>query len=365
MNYTLLLGKVAGIKLKLHWTFLILLGWIFIASFSQSGEISAGLAGVGFIIALFACVVLHELGHALTARQYGIPTRSIVLLPIGGVANLERLPEDPKQELWVALAGPAVNVVIAIVLFLLLQLTGGMPDLATMDPETTQLGTNFLFSLLAVNVLLVLFNMIPAFPMDGGRVLRALLAMRFSRAQATEMAARLGQMLAIVFVFLGFFYNFWLVFIGLFVYLGAGAENQMVGVQSILSNYTVKDAVMHQFTPLRAEEPLRRAVEVLLDGQEKEFIVVQDDRVIGVLSRDDLIRGLQEQGDEVPIGRIAKQSPTGPLGLDTPLEKVYQDMRTARADISPVQDADGRLVGVLNMENIQELLLLRRAQVNV
>jgi Zn-dependent protease len=362
MTWTWRLGKLAGIELKLHWTFLILLVWIFWSYFSQSGEITAGLYGVVFILALFACVVLHELGHALSARRYGVNTRNIILLPIGGVANLEKMPEKPREELIVALAGPAVNVVIALVLGVLLTAFGGPAPLEELEVLTRPTGRIFLTNLLAVNILLVVFNMIPAFPMDGGRVLRALLAMRYDRATATNIAAKLGQFLAIGFVFLGLFTNFWLIFIGLFIFLGAGGENRMVEQQSLLAGLRVADVTMHQYTPLGAEEPLQRAVDVLLDGQEKDFIVQQNGEPVGVLTRDDIIRGIKEFGSDATIGQVTQRVALASLYEDTDLSEAYQQLAASKTSISVVRDRLGQWTGVLNMENIYEILLLRQAK---
>lgn len=365
MTWTWRLGKIAGIDLKVHWTFLILLVWIFWSYFSQSGEVTAGLYGVAFILALFACVVLHELGHALSARRFGVNTRNIVLLPIGGVANLEKMPEKPREELIVALAGPAVNVVIAVVLGLLLAGTGGLANLEDLEIITRPTGRVFLTNLLAVNVLLVVFNMIPAFPMDGGRVLRALLAMRYDRAKATNIAAKLGQFLAIGFVFLGFFTNFWLIFIGLFIFLGAGGENRMVEQQSLLYGYRVGDVTMHQYTPLQAEEPLQRAIDVLLDGQEKDFVVRQNGQPVGVLTRDDIVRGLKEHGPDTTIGMAARQLKIEELHEEEDLAVAYQRLTASQTSIGVVRNRSGEWIGVLNVENIYELLLLRQASGDV
>src|SRR5436305_5563210 len=199
MRWSLKLGQSKGINIYMHWTFLILVGWIFMAYLGEGDGIGPALKGVGFILAVFGCVVLHELGHALTAQRYHIRTRDITLLPIGGVARLERMPREPLQELWVALAGPAVNVLIVAVLFVFLLAWGGLGRTSTI----WQNGGGFLSQLMFVNLFLVAFNLVPAFPMDGGRVLRALLATRLEYARATEIAARIGQGLAILFGFFG------------------------------------------------------------------------------------------------------------------------------------------------------------------
>jgi Zn-dependent protease len=223
MRWSLNIGRVFGIRLELHVTFLLFVGWVAVDQGLLAGRPEAALAAVGLTLTVFACVVLHELGHALTARRFGVATRDIVLLPIGGVARLERMPARPQQELLVAIAGPAVNVAIAIVLVLLMVLTGRPTALA-------QLGDGLLETLLLVNVVMVLFNMIPAFPMDGGRVLRALLALRLPFLQATRIAAGVGQVAALALGAVGvfFFHNWVLAFAALFVFQAAGKERALV-----------------------------------------------------------------------------------------------------------------------------------------
>lgn len=358
MNFSLKIARIRGIDVFVHWTFLILLGWILISNLNKGQSFFESMMSVWFILALFACVLLHELGHSLTAMRYGIGTKNIILLPIGGVANIEKMPEKPMQELWVALAGPAVNFVIAGILFLYFQLTGGFPQ----SPEAVNgqiTSDNFLFNLLVLNVVLAIFNLIPAFPMDGGRVLRALLAMRYDRAKATNIAARIGQVLAIAFVFAGFFYNPWWIFIGLFIFLGAGAESNFETTRSVLSKYKVRDVLMHQFTTFHAFETLDKAIAALLDGQEKEFLVEQDNDIIGIITRDEIIQGLREVGQEANIGRIAnKQFLT--LTPEMELQEAYARMTQSNATICPVLE-NGQLIGVLNMENITEVVMLANA----
>jgi Zn-dependent protease len=233
MKWSWRIGRLAGIALYVHATFVLLLAWV------AYREYSFGIAAVAtafvYIVALFAIVVLHELGHALTARRYGIRTRDIILLPIGGVARLERMPRDPRQELLVALAGPAVNVAIAIMLYVAVRLTGAPPSADLYAVDILASTRAFLYQLVIVNVMLAVFNLLPAFPMDGGRVLRALLAMRMSSyARATAIAARIGRALAVVLGFVGvyeFRNPFW-VLIALFVWIGAGSEAAAVQAAS-------------------------------------------------------------------------------------------------------------------------------------
>jgi Zn-dependent protease len=227
MKWSWKLGEFRGIGVYMHATFLILIGFVVLSHWSAGHSLGKTLEGVAFILALFGCVVLHEFGHALTAARYGIKTRDITLLPIGGVARLERMPEEPLQELWVALAGPAVNVVIAAALFAWIQFTAVFAPLGQLGVASGP----FLQRLMMVNVILVVFNMLPAFPMDGGRVLRALLATRLEYGRATQIAASVGQTMALIFAFLGFFTNPFLLFIALFVWIGAAQEASMASMK--------------------------------------------------------------------------------------------------------------------------------------
>ncbi len=219
MKWSWKIGKIAGISLYVHTTFWLLLGWIAVSQFLEKRSWTHAMGGVLFVTVLFSVVVLHELGHALMARRFGIRTRDITLLPIGGVARLERMPEDPKQELLVALAGPAVNVALAAVLFVLIVLVMGIDALHNIQ----LIGGEFLINLLMVNVGIAVFNLLPAFPMDGGRVLRALLAMWMDYARATQIAANVGQGMAVLFGLIGMYFNPVLLLIALFVWVGGSA----------------------------------------------------------------------------------------------------------------------------------------------
>ena len=353
-------ARFAGIDIKVHWSFLILLGWFFLSYYRQTDQIESGFYGAGFVLAVFACVVAHEFGHALMARHYGIRTRHITMLPIGGLASLERIPERPREELAVALAGPAVNLAIVALLWVYLLATGQLGSLNNYLVDPDPLDPRFFAeNLFVANLVLVVFNLIPAFPMDGGRVLRALLAMRWKRARATRFAAGIGRTLAVGMIFLGFFGNPWLVFIGIFVYLGAGAESRQVATQTTLSGYAVRDILMTDYTPLYEHQTLRQALDVVLGGQEKEFLVLDlDGLVVGVLTRDAMVAALSTPtGAQTRLKDVALANPLE-LPVQMSLQEAYMLMIGQRASVCPVYDGE-HLVGMLNQENIHEFMLIR------
>ena len=300
MRWSLRIGRVAGISIFVHATFLLLPLWIAFTQYSvRQSWIDAG-TGVGFLLVLFGIIVLHELGHALTARRFGIQTRDITLLPVGGLARLERMPENPKHELLVALAGPAVNVCLALMLFAVL---GTGSDLTALAQQS--IGSQFLILLMWVNVALAVFNLIPAFPMDGGRVLRALLALRMPYARATNLAAGVGQTLALGFAFVGlssiFFGHFgpvsdpFLVLIALFVWVGANQEAGLVRVKSAFGDVPVSELMITQFRTLAPEDSLGEAAEHLLGGWQRDFPVIEDGRIAGLLTGTALVHGLAQR----------------------------------------------------------------------
>lgn len=355
MKWSLKLGSFAGIRVYLHWTFVLLLGWILFSHIGQGHDWAEAWRGVGFIIALFGCVLLHEFGHALTAKHYGIRTRDITLLPIGGIARLERLPENPRHELWVTLAGPAVNVVIAGVLFAVLYFVYPVNEFS----QARLLEGNFLVRLMWVNVFLGAFNLLPAFPMDGGRVLRALLSMRLGRARATRLAASIGQGMAILFGIAGFFSNPMLIFIAIFVYLGAEAEAQAVETTSFIGGLQVKDAMMTRFRTLAAKDSLETAIHELLAGSQQDFPVVADGNVGGILRRNDLVQALAQGRREARVIEVMCRECRTVTASD-PLDKTLERMSREGCGTLAVMDGS-KLVGLLTLENIGELVMVKSA----
>lgn len=360
MGRSWVIGRVAGIKVLVHWTFILLLAWIVFSEAGKGSSTAGIISTVAFVLTIFLCVLLHELGHSLTARKYGIETRKITLLPIGGVASLERIPEDPRQELWVALAGPAVNVVIALVLLPFVWKGGLFIDAPMASVATAQ---GFINSLFRVNVALVVFNAIPAFPMDGGRILRALLALRMGRMRATQIAANLGQFLALGFVFFGLTSgNPMLILIGIFVYFGARSENVMVQHSELLKDFTVQNAMMTNFVTLSPADTVKNAADKLLSGSDQDLIVVDNDEAIGIMTRALIIDSLRENRLHVSVADVMERN-FDTVAINDRLTEVYANAQKRKNAFYPVVDTRGshKLRGVIDMNNIQEFVMIRAA----
>ncbi len=349
--------KPFGIQLSIHWTFIFIIAWILFLGIRQGLSNLQLMYSVLFVLTIFVCVVLHELGHALAARQYGIGTSSIVLLPIGGVANLEKIPEKPEQELWVAIAGPLVNVAIAIILGGILWVTGNFQ----INMEITAIqADNFFFMLMVVNILLVVFNMIPAFPMDGGRILRAFLAFYLSRKKATLIATRIGQLFAVVFLFLGFTTNPFLIIIAIFIFIAAQSEFNAVSSQHLIGSYSVGDAMLTRYKALSPSDTLQDAVNALLTGTDERFLVLDEQgRLSGIITKGDIIRNLASSGPHVNIRQVMTTE-IFTLPMDAPLMEGFHAMMHRGFSIIPVLQ-NGTLAGILERNNVMEFMGITQA----
>lgn len=356
MGWSVNIGTIAGTAIRIHVTFVIFLAWIWVASY-LSGGAEAAWAGLIFMVLLFLCVLAHEFGHILTARAFGVATPDVTLLPIGGVARLERIPEQPRQEFLIAIAGPAVNVVIALGLMLLGHAHLSLQQLAAVESSKVSLVDR----LADVNLFLAAFNLIPAFPMDGGRVLRALLAIRLGFVHATEVAATIGQWAAFALGFFGLFNNPLLIFIAIFVYLAATSEARLVSLRAMSRGVPVGAAMVTQFTTLTPEAPIEAAIETLLHTSQSEFPVVDSHgQLVGLLGRDGMIRALKALG---PQARVADAMATGVPTIDHrhTLDEAFRLLQDKSAPAVGVTNRTGRLVGLVTAETVGEMLMVRDA----
>lgn len=356
MGWSISLGRIAGVEVRVHLTFFLLVAWFAIVAGTRGGQ-AAALDAVMFILAVFACVVAHEYGHVLMARRFGIGTRDITLLPIGGVARIEKMPEKPTQELLIALAGPAVNVVIAFVLFAFFGAGLKVDPAAAVDTQSI----DFVTRIALVNVLLVAFNLIPAFPMDGGRVLRAVLSYRLDRTLATRIAAGVGQAVAFGLGFLGLFGNPLLIFIALFVFLAASHETYAVELSEATRGAAMRQATITSFSTLDPQTNVGEAARLLLSTTQTEFPVTDGSgRLRGVLTRDGMVRALSESGPETAVLDVMERDiPT--VNCRAPLERAVATLQDGEKPLIGVVDDDERVVGIITLENIAEYMMVRQA----
>lgn len=356
-KYSLYLGKPFGIKLSIHWSFVLLIAWIVFITMRQGLETAQILMHILFILTLFVCVVLHEFGHSLVAIKYGGEVHSITLLPIGGMANITKMPEKPKEEFLVSLAGPAVNIVIAAILGLYLYY---FHPTATEDMDFSYITrNNFPAMLLAANIFIVAFNLIPAFPMDGGRLFRSALSIWMSRMEATRIAKNIGQIFAVLFIIAGLYINPFLVVIGFFILLGAKGEYEIMKYQNILENHKVQDIIITDYDELKPEDTLGKAVELLQHISNRGFVIKSDGEYKGLLTQKDLISGLGTHGKEGKIEDSMNSSIESVTpGMD--IFEAFKHMRKNKYDIAPVLK-DGAFQGVLDIDNINEFFMIRKA----
>jgi Zn-dependent protease/CBS domain-containing protein len=360
MNRSFRFLTIRGIDLRLHLTFPLILAWAALQFGLIFGTISGALFGVVAISLLFVLVTLHELGHSFAARAYGVPVKQIILTPIGGVAQLARMPDKPSQELVVAIAGPAVNIVIAILMTALA--FGYGIDIATlMSAFDGLLGTTFLtlFSYIYVsNIFLALFNLLPAFPMDGGRILRALLAMRIDYAQATRIAAGVGRIIA---VFLGIFGllngNFFLIFIAFFIFGAATQESQVTQVRHQLQGYTVQQAYTTSSYRLEITYSLQQAANMMTYSGQQDFAVVHGEQLVGFLPYTKLQEALRTYPSHTSISTIMERD-INPVSPTTDIFSVQQRLLKENANALPVAAGDGRFLGLITRRHIADFYRL-------
>jgi len=355
MKWSWRIGRIAGIDVDVHATFALLILYVAIVEYQRTRSLTAVALMVAFILVVFASVVAHEFGHALTAKRYGVATRGITLLPIGGVARLDRLPSQPQQELAIAIAGPIVSAAIALFIYASLRLTG--TPIAGADGDLA--GTGFLARVMWVNVAIVLFNLLPAFPMDGGRILRAALAIKLGSVRATAIAARIGRGFALLFGIWGLYSNPFLVFIAFFVWLGATGEETHTRMQAALHDVPVERLMISDVRTLDVNDPLSRAVDHLLAGFQQDFPVTADNKVVGVLTRADLVKALSQNGPNAHVGDHMRRKICVTHARES-VDRAFERLQQDECQTMPVL-RDGALVGVLTLENVGEYVMLRRA----
>ena len=368
MRWSFRIGRFFGIDVFVHATFLLLLAWVVASAYMRTRSWEVSLHQLLFVILVFVIVVLHEYGHALTARRFGVTTRDITLLPIGGVARLERIPENPWQEFLIAIAGPAVNVVLAGLCLIWAVADGSLAanfadaarPPAQSDVVESLIATSWSMRLLILNIVLVVFNMIPAFPMDGGRVLRAVLAMSMDYVTATRIAASVGQFLALMFGFFGLMSgSYMLPFIALFIWIGAAQEAEAVVQRSMIAGVNVRDAMITQFNAVAPQDSLDTVAQHVVDSFQQDYPVADGEQVVGMISRKHLLMALAQRGRQALVSDVMAREFVV-AHPDEPLTEVVTRLQGCDCNSIPVVHAN-RLVGIITSENIGEYMMIRSA----
>lgn len=347
MRWSIPVGKLFGIPIRVHLTFLLLLAFIWYVEASSQGA-GVGFYSLVFWILIFICVLLHELGHSLVAQSYGLTIASIVLLPIGGVSQINEIPRDPIKEVAITVAGPAVNFLLAAIILLFGKMVFPSLQFSVISLQSGSM----IVDLFWANILLGLFNIVPAYPMDGGRILRGLIAMKREYIEATKLAADIGKAFAIAFIIAGFFYNWWLILIGIFVFSGASSEVEATVLSTTLEKIRASDLMVTDFRTISPQEPLTAVVEKSLHTFQNDFPVVEDGRFVGILTRSSVIESLHHRLHDTLVKDIAKKDfPT--ILPDASAADALTAMRTSHVTVAPVE-RDGTLYGIITIEKLLE-----------
>jgi Zn-dependent protease/predicted transcriptional regulator len=357
MKSSLKLITIRGISVYIHFTFYFLVLWLLVIDIASGMKLSQVLWSMLFLVAIFVCITLHEYGHAIVASQFGINARKITLYPIGGIASLEKLPDHPKQELLISIAGPAVSFTIAALMFLFApqKISAGLFKNYTNIIDST----NIVYSIGVFNLILGLFNLIPAFPMDGGRIFRALLAFKLNYIKATAIAASVGKVIAGLFIIAGLVtMNILLMVIGVFIILFANAEESYLRLKSLVHGLRLKEVLMNDYESIDGRMKVNEAANILDSHHSKYFIVMEDGKPIGTLNRLEVIKAVSEQNYEQPIHELMKEN-LEHLEGEMEVEDIMEKLAGNEEKIFPVFNKE-EFIGVVNFQHIIEYLLLHK-----
>jgi Zn-dependent protease/predicted transcriptional regulator len=351
MRWSFQIGKVFGIPIRIHITFFLLIIFIGLYGGRMQGA-QSGLQGMLSIILIFLCVIIHEIAHSLVARSYGVNVKDIVLLPIGGVSEMEELPQKPRQEINVALAGPLTSIFLAFIFYLVFVFL--TPEVRTFKISIFQ--GNLFLNLFIINLLLALFNLLPAFPMDGGRVLRGILGLKMELLKATKIAVGIGEIFAIFLFFYGLFFNPWLALIAVFIYLGAEGEKRATELKVAIADVPVKAAMLIEVESITSETTLGQVLERMCHKLQQDFPIIEGNKVLGILSRENIFSALHYHSKDTRIGEIMSREFIS-TSEDAPLSEVFKKMTSEKLSVLPVMQGEN-FKGLISLEQIGKYHML-------
>jgi Zn-dependent protease/predicted transcriptional regulator len=347
-----------GIKLSIHWTFLFVIGWVMLVNTRLGNNVEQLVWSSLFVLGIFVCVVLHEFGHAFVAARFGIKAKDIVLLPIGGIASIEKFPGNPRQEIAISLAGPIVSIAIAALLLLFLQ--PGDSFWQVLQGLSIVHGHDLLYNLAMVNVGLAIFNLIPAFPLDGGRILRALLGFKFNYVRATSIATTVGRVVAGLFIAFGILLSSLILpLIGIFIIFSAGLEEYYLRLKALVKGIKLKEVLMYDYDSLQSNNTIKEAAGVLMNNHAKYFIVMDGANPIGSIDRMEIVKSIAEMQYDETVQHLMKEN-LNYLDGEKEVEAVLEKLAGNDERIYPVME-NSRFTGVVNFNHIIEYLLIHKA----
>ena len=351
--------SIGGITVRVHWTFLLVIGWIILLNVQSGIQADQLLWSTLFILALFACIILHESGHAWAASWFGIKAKNILLLPIGGVAGIEKFPDKPIQELLISASGPIVNLLIAMLLWLVFLKDGSI--WVMLPYGSISEGSYFFQNMYLVNIGIAFFNLIPAFPLDGGRIFRSLLAMRMNYVKATTIAAATGKIFAVFFIGAGIvLVNFALPLIGFFIMFSANTEEFYLRIKALLKDIRVKDIAIHHYHAFKADMRVKEAAEILKNNYSRYFILTDElSKPIGTVSRMNIIKALAEKKYNKTLEQLASKE-VQILDCNTAVEHILGQLARNQDHLYPVTE-DGHYTGAIDLNQVIEFLLLHQS----
>lgn len=356
MSANLKLGNYYGTEVQLHWTFFLLTVWIVLSEVLSGASVDRVLFNLQFILAVMICVLFHEMGHMLAAKKFGIKTTKMVLLPVGGISTVDKTTQSPKEELLITLAGPLVNIIIAVLLFFVIPVRDYMGynflEYFTFLNEFSV--RNFFFFLFVVNVALAVFNLIPAFPLDGGRILRAVLDVKLTRVKATRVATTISHGIAILLLLMGLLFNPILLFLSLFLLIGSFSENQLVRHIDLLKGYSIRDAMLKNITVFDPKDTMEDVIRVILRGSETNFVVLKNKKILGLLYHKDI---LENSDKRTLLVQDIMTSNVKTMETKEDLAVAYRLMQEEVHPFFPVTEK-GELVGAIDFDNLHEFLLM-------
>ncbi|HJW16946.1 MAG TPA: site-2 protease family protein [Flavisolibacter sp.] len=359
MKGTMRLFSIKGVVISIHFTFLVVIGWLIVMNIYSGLHPDQILWSLLFLAAIFLSLILHEVGHALIGAQFGINAKRITFYPVGGIASIDKLPETPRQELAISLAGVFVSTLFGSVLVLFSGLTVSLNDIRAYTGIINS--SNFIYSLGVVNIAIAIINLIPAFPLDGGRVFRALLGFKYNYIRATSIVGHAGRLVAFLLIIAGLFgYNFLVSLLGVFILAFASDEASYFNINELVKGIFVRDVVMYDYNNMNVDMTINEAANLLAQNHSRYFIVMDGSWPVGIVNRMEIIKAVAEMKYAITVSEVMKANDVF-YEASKPVLDVMDELSAHEGKIYPVMDGN-HFIGVISFQNIIEYLILQKSK---